>query len=91
MWFQDTYNLLNTSNCNNLWILFIFSEIGDAFQCYSSVGREHEKKWNENGASYECRTEANAIKRRCVKFRLCKYWKYDLNAQFGFVTDYFYW
>ena len=39
----------------------------------SSVGREHEKKWKEDGTSYECRTEANALKRRCVKFSLCKY------------------
>ena len=46
----------------------------------SSVGREHEKKWKEDGTSYECRTEANALKRRCVKFSLCKYWKCDLNC-----------
>ena len=58
-----------------------FSFKGDTFQCYSSNGRELEKKWNEDGNAYDCRTEANAIKRRCVKFNLSKYIQI---ASFGF-------
>ena len=65
-----------------MFFLSYFTKTGNGFNCFSSVGKIHEKKWNENGTSYECRTEANAMKRRCVKFRLCKYWKYNLKFTF---------
>ena len=57
-----------------IYIIVYSRWIGYAFKCYSSVGKDLEKKWNEDGAEYDCRTEANALKRRCVKFNLSKWY-----------------
>merc|ERR1711874_179844 len=39
----------------------------NAFSCYSSLGQS--KKWNDNGAEFECRPEAGFTRRKCVKFK----------------------
>ena len=64
------YILLN-KNVNQQSNFFTFIEnvaviLGTASECYTSNGQT--KKSNDDGVLYECRMEAGATVRKCLKF-----------------------